>query len=79
MDEELGNRPKVVCHYLLEKMRLAGITKAYIVLKECKWDIPDYLRDGALVDMQLAYLLRELAFRDPLYDRSGLLFRTEAR
>lgn len=22
-------RPKVVCHYLLEKMRLAGIRKAY--------------------------------------------------
>ena len=23
--------PKVVCHYLLKRMRLAGITKAYIV------------------------------------------------
>jgi glucose-1-phosphate thymidylyltransferase len=50
-------RPKVVCHYLLEKMRLAGITKTYIVLREGKWDIPAYLGDGTIVDIHLAYLL----------------------
>ena len=65
MDGDLGSRPKVVCHYLLEKMRLAGITKAYIVLKESKWDIPSYFRDGSLVDMQLAYLLLGLPFGTP--------------
>ena len=65
MDGDLGSRPKVVCHYLLEKMRLAGITKAYIVLKEGKWDIPSYFRDGSLVDMQLAYLLLGLPFGTP--------------
>src|SRR6266852_4220551 len=50
-------RPKVVCHYLLEKMRLAGISKTYIVLREGKWDIPAYLGDGTMLDMHLAYLL----------------------
>jgi glucose-1-phosphate thymidylyltransferase len=55
-------RPKVVCHYLLEKMRLADITKAYIVLREGKWDIPAYLGDGKMFDMHLAYLIMRLPF-----------------
>jgi glucose-1-phosphate thymidylyltransferase len=49
-------RPKVVCQYLLEKMRLAGISKAYIILREGKWDIPAYLGDGTSLNMHLAYL-----------------------
>lgn len=49
-------RPKVVSHYLLEKMRVAGISKAYIVLRVGKWDIPAYFGDGSMVNMHLAYL-----------------------
>ena len=56
-NEEGRGLPKVVCHYLLEKMRVAGVTKAYIILREGKWDIPAYLGDGALLDMHLAYLM----------------------
>ncbi len=58
-------RPKVVCHYLLEKMRLAGIAKAYIVLRPGKWDIPAYLGDGSLLDMYLGYLLMGLPYGVP--------------
>jgi glucose-1-phosphate thymidylyltransferase len=58
-------RPKVVCHYLLEKMRLAGITRAYIVLRQGKWDIPSYLGDGKIVDMHLAYLMLRLPYGVP--------------
>lgn len=58
-------RPKVACHYLLEKMRIAGITEAYIVLRQGKWDIPAYLCDGALADMRLAYLLVTVSFGAP--------------
>ena len=65
VDEERGMRPKVVCHYLLEKMRAGGITKAYIVLREGKWDIPAYFRDGASLDMHLAYLILGLPFGVP--------------
>lgn len=50
-------RPKVACHYLLEKMRLADITQAYIVIREGKWDIPGYFRDGSILGMHLAYLV----------------------
>jgi len=44
---------------------LAGITKAYIILRDGKWDIPAYLRDGALLDMQIAYLILGLPFGVP--------------
>ncbi len=50
-------RPKVVAHYLLETMRLGGIRKAYCILRPGKWDIPAYFGAGALVDMDLGYLI----------------------
>jgi glucose-1-phosphate thymidylyltransferase len=55
----------VVCHYLLEKMRLAGVTKVYIVLRKGKWDIPAYLGDGTMLSMHLAYLMMRLPFGAP--------------
>lgn len=55
-DTPQGPQPKAVSHYLLEKMRRAGITEAILVLREGKWDIPAYYKDGAIVDMRLAYL-----------------------
>ena len=58
-------RPKVVCHYLLEKMQQAGASKAYIILREGKWDIPAYLGDGALVGLPLAYLMMNLPYGTP--------------
>jgi glucose-1-phosphate thymidylyltransferase len=65
VDEGRSLRPKVACHYLLEKMRLAGITKAYIVLRQGKWDIPSYLGDGTIVDMNLGYLMLRLPYGVP--------------
>jgi glucose-1-phosphate thymidylyltransferase len=56
-EQGLGGSPKVVCHYLLEKMHLAGIRYAYIILRRGKWDIPAYLTDGTLVGLHLAYLV----------------------
>jgi glucose-1-phosphate thymidylyltransferase len=55
-------RPKPVCMYLLEKMRVSGVTRAYIVLRKGKWDIPAYLGDGSMLNMHLAYLM----MRSPL-------------
>lgn len=57
-DERLGSpRPKVVSQYLLEKFRAAGITKTYMVIREGKWDIPNYFRDGEHCGMSLAYVV----------------------
>ncbi len=57
--------PKAVCQYLLEKMRVAGIVKAYVVLREGKWDIPASLGDGATAGMHLAYLMVGISFGVP--------------
>jgi glucose-1-phosphate thymidylyltransferase len=65
MNSEQEMRPKVACHYLIEKMRLAGIKKIFIVLREGKWDIPAYFRDGAALDVHLAYLIMNLPFGAP--------------
>ena len=65
VDNNNNLRPKVISHYLLEKMRLANITKAYIILREGKWDIPSYFGDGRLLDMNLAYLMMNLPFGVP--------------
>ena len=54
-----GLRPKVVSHYLLEKMRIAGVRKAYVILRQGKWDIPAYWGDGKMLGMDLAYVVIE--------------------
>lgn len=58
-------RPKVVSHYLLEKMRLAGIRKAFLILRSGKWDLPAYFGDGNLVNMHLGYLMLGLPYGVP--------------
>lgn len=60
-----NQRPKVACQYLLEAMRQADVRKAYLILRQGKWDIPAYLGDGTIVDMQLAYLMMNLPFGPP--------------
>jgi glucose-1-phosphate thymidylyltransferase len=56
-DEGGQAKPKVVSHYLLERYRAAGITKAYFILRKGKWDIPQYYGHGEMVGMDLAYLI----------------------
>jgi len=65
--EERGKslRPKVVCRFLLENMRRAGITKAYIILRSGKWDIPAYFGDGVMLNMHLGYLIMGLPYGVP--------------
>ena len=57
--------PKVASHYLLEKLKLAGATKAYFILRNGKWDIPGYYGDGAHVGMVIAYLIMDLPYGVP--------------
>jgi len=55
-------RPKVVSHYLLERLKFANINKAYIILRNGKWDIPTYFGDGKMLDIHLAYLMMDLPY-----------------
>lgn len=58
-------RPKVACHYLLERMRLGGAREVYIAIRPGKWDIPTYLGDGSRMGMAFAYLMVHVPFGVP--------------
>lgn len=49
------DRPKAVCLYLIEAMRLAGIINIVVVIRKGKWDIPAYLGDGRSFGVELTY------------------------
>ncbi|BAY83528.1 glucose-1-phosphate thymidylyltransferase [Calothrix parasitica NIES-267] len=71
-------RPKVVSHYLLEKMRNAGIDKAYFILRPGKWDIPAYFGDGKMLSMSLGYLIMGLPYGVPFTLDSAYPFVKDA-
>jgi glucose-1-phosphate thymidylyltransferase len=58
-------RPKVVSHYLLEKMVQGGVRRTFLVLRSGKWDIPEYFRDGDAFGMDLGYLITRLPYGAP--------------
>jgi glucose-1-phosphate thymidylyltransferase len=65
VDNGRSVRPKVVCHYLLEKMRMAGVTKVYVILRKGKWDIPAYLGDGEMIGLNIGYLILSVPYGVP--------------
>ncbi len=65
LQDDASGLPKVAGHFLLERLRAAGITRAYIVLRPGKWDIPTYFGDGAKFGMTLAYLMMGAPFGAP--------------
>jgi glucose-1-phosphate thymidylyltransferase len=44
---------------------MADITKAFVILRDGKWDIPAYFGDGKVLDMNLAYLMMDLPYGVP--------------
>jgi len=57
-DEQGGDlQTEVVSQRLLDKFHKAGVTRAYIILREGKWDIPAYFREGEKVGLSLAYVV----------------------
>ena len=74
LDGKSHIRPKVVSHYLLEKMHLAGIERAYFILKPGKWDIPGYFGDGSILSIHLGYLIMGFTFWGTFYLRPSLSF-----
>lgn len=57
--------PKVACHYLFEHMTKAGIKKAYVIIREDKWDIPACFGDGTAYGIHLAYLMMGRPYGPP--------------
>lgn len=50
-------RPKVVSHFLLEKMHQGGVRRVFFILRNGKWDIPQYYGDGSTIGMDVGYLM----------------------
>lgn len=48
---------RVACSGLLDSLQLAGVGRAYVVLRNGKWDIPAYLGNGEVFGVSLAYLI----------------------
>jgi glucose-1-phosphate thymidylyltransferase len=69
----------VMLESVLLKMRQAGVGKAYIVLREGKWDIPAFLGDGGMLDMHLAYLMVGVPYGVPYTLSQAYQFVREAR
>lgn len=53
----LRGRPKVVCEYLLERMRRAGASRVFLVVRRGKSDIAEYFGDGSRLGLAIAYLM----------------------
>lgn len=57
--------PKVASQYLLERMQLAEVSKVFFIVREGKWDIPAYFKDGSALGLQIAYLIMRLPYGVP--------------
>lgn len=49
-------RPRPVCGRLIESLARAGVSRALVLLRKGKWDIPALLGDGSQLGLPLAYL-----------------------
>ena len=72
-------RPKVVSQYLLDKFRIAGVSKVYFILRKGKWDIPAYYGDGAASSLKFAYLMMNLPYGVPYTLDQAYPFVREAK
>jgi glucose-1-phosphate thymidylyltransferase len=64
-EDQSEPRYRVIISYLLEALRSADTTKAFIILRKGKWDIPDYLGDGSDFNMHIGYLMQGLPYAVP--------------
>jgi dTDP-glucose pyrophosphorylase len=56
-DEHGEVRTQVASHHLFQKFVRAGATRAYVILRDGKWDIPAYFGDGRFLGLDLAYVV----------------------
>ncbi|MEZ5739914.1 MAG: NTP transferase domain-containing protein [Burkholderiaceae bacterium] len=73
-----GPRPKPVSQYLLDQYRRAGCDKALFIVREGKWDIPNYYGCGRRFGMDLGYLLMNEPYGPPFTLAQALPFIGEA-
>ncbi len=66
-----GREVRVACDWLFECLRVAGAARAFVVLRDEKWDVARYLGPGDAHGLPLAYVcLRESASLPESLDRA---------
>ena len=60
-----GAQPRAVCEHTLARMASAGITRAFVVLRRGKWDIPAHLGERAPGGPSIAYVVASLSYGVP--------------
>ena len=65
-------RPELASTHLLDKFRRAGVTRAYVILRDGKWDIPAYYTDGRNFGLHIAYVVIDGSIGPPGYARQGV-------
>lgn len=58
-------RIRVAAEYLIEAMSRGGASKAFVILRPGKWDVPAFFGDGSELGVPLAYLLVHVPFGVP--------------
>ena len=59
------NQVEVTSSFLINYYKKAGICNVYFVIREGKWDIPAYYRDGSDVDVNIGYLIMDKPYGAP--------------
>jgi glucose-1-phosphate thymidylyltransferase len=77
-DGAAAKRPLVVSQPLLESMQLAGVRRVYVILRRGKWDIADFYGSGAMVGLDLAYVVTEVPYGAPFSIRQAFGFMPRA-
>lgn len=72
-------RPRVSAHDLLDAMKAAKVSNAFIVLRKGKWDIPNYFGSGSGIDLPIGYLLVDLPYGVPFTVDAAFPFIQEKR
>ena len=56
---------KPVIEFLLDNMQASGVTRAFVIIRDGKWDIPAHLGDGSRFCLALGYLMMGRPFGVP--------------
>ena len=60
-----SGKVKVVSENLIHYYRIAGIKEIFIVIRQGKWDIPEYYGDGAEFGVHIGYLMMRHPYGTP--------------
>jgi len=74
LEVDFQGKKQVISKFLIENYKIAGIQKICFVLRNGKWDIPDYYINGAKFGINIAYFLAQYPYGVPFTLNEALPF-----